>query len=77
MHPLGKGFGETVSQGLDQNRVEIIPRRREPFGDRHFLDPGGHHKAADVIWGAGRGHEIGQRHIGPPVALADLLAQGM
>ncbi len=77
MHALGEGLGETVGQRLDQDRGVIVVGPLEAFGDGDLLDAGRDDEAADIVLFAAfdRRDEIRQRHIRPPVALGQLLAQ--
>ena len=81
---LGKGLGQPVGDGLDQNRVVVVVVGLEAVG--HLLDPqpGGDREGAHVIGQPTffRGDEVGQGKVGrpaggPALAAVHLLAQGM
>ncbi|MNQ88157.1 hypothetical protein D3C85_1034110 [compost metagenome] len=76
VQPFGAGFGQTVGQGLDHDRVVVVAGVLIGLG--HFLgaDAGSGDKAADIIGDAAvlGGDEVGQGEIRLAVGLDGLLA---
>ena len=76
MHALGKGLGQTVGQGLEQDAAVVVVVRLELRQLGLDADAGGEGEGADVILCAafGRGDEVRQAEIALLALLLHLLA---
>ena len=79
MHALGERLGEPIGQRLDHDGGIIVVGVLEAIRQIILAQPRGDDERADVILDRAldRGDEIGQREIGPALALCRLLAQAV
>ena len=77
MHALSKGFGQTVTQGLEQNGRIIIIGVFEGLRAFAFAVACSNRKATNPVVYAFGGHKISQGEIGAAGTLNHLLAQRM
>src|ERR1700691_2917815 len=79
MHALGESLRDTISQSLDENRSVVVIRLGKALRENFLARARGHDESPDIIRLAARcrGDEIGEREIVPPLALTQLLAQGV
>ena len=66
---FGKGLGEAVGEGFDDDRGIVIVLPFEAFGDEVLLEARGDDEGADIVGDAHRRDEVGEREVGPVLLL--------